>query len=192
MLDVIGLAYQPTGSPIPPPVRDSIELFLHAVMPSLFRPVNETSLSNILGMVALVMDRTNLPVVVSTQVGVVFLTMFVSRAHHLKDGAHASESDLEHWSNLYLRLFDTLEPHFPYLFQTPVTSDEDRYVWQFLAAMGLGASPEQQQRLVIGVKDRVMEAVSLSRSLPADVAAPRLASVNLFMHAIGLDTDLLD
>lgn len=161
-------------------------------MPSLFRPVNDAALGIILGMVSLVMERTNLPVVVRTQVGLVFLTMFISRAHHLKDGGHANQSDVEHWSGLYNRMFDMLEPHFSHLFQTPITSEEDRYVWQFLAAIGLGASPDQQQRLVIGVKDRVMETVALARSLPADAAAPRLANVNLFMHAIGLDTDLLD
>jgi DNA topoisomerase 2-associated protein PAT1 len=65
------------------------------------------------------------------------------------------------------------------------------YIWQFLAAMGVGASPEQQQRLVIGVKDRVMETVTVSKALPVEMAGARLANVNLFMRAIGLDVELL-
>jgi DNA topoisomerase 2-associated protein PAT1 len=65
------------------------------------------------------------------------------------------------------------------------------YIWQFLAAMGVGASPEQQQRLVIGVKDRVMETVTVSKALPAEMAGSRLSNVNLFMRAIGLDVELL-
>ena len=68
---------------------------------------------------------------------------------------------------------------------------DDVYVWQFLAAMGVGASPEQQQRLVIGVKDRVMETVGVSRTLPDEMRNRRLGDVNLFMRAIGLDVELL-
>ena len=65
------------------------------------------------------------------------------------------------------------------------------YVWQFLAAMGLGANSDQQQRLVLGVKERVMETVVQARTLPQEMGARRLADVNLFMRAIGLDVGLL-
>jgi DNA topoisomerase 2-associated protein PAT1 len=57
--------------------------------------------------------------------------------------------------------------------------------------MGVGASPDQQQRLVIGVKERVMETVAVSKSLPEDMSRKRLGDVNLFMRAIGLDVELL-
>jgi DNA topoisomerase 2-associated protein PAT1 len=64
-------------------------------------------------------------------------------------------------------------------------------VWQFLAALGVGASPDEQQRLVLAVKDRVMDTVALSKTLPAGMAKERLDNVNLFMHSIGLDVELL-
>ena len=64
-------------------------------------------------------------------------------------------------------------------------------MWQFLAAIGVGASPDQQQRLVMAVKDRVMETVGLAKTLPPDMASVRLANVNLFMRSIGLDVELL-
>lgn len=38
------------------------------------------------------------------------------------------------------------------IFPGSVNAGEDMYVWQFLAAIGLGASPEQQARLVMAVK----------------------------------------
>jgi len=60
-----------------------------------------------------------------------------------------------------------------------------------LATMGVSASPEQQQRLVLGVKDRVMATVEISKQLPQDMAARKLGEVNLFMRAIGLDVELL-
>jgi DNA topoisomerase 2-associated protein PAT1 len=40
-------------------------------------------------------------------------------------------------------------------------------------------------------RDRVMETVAQSKTLPADMAGQRLGNVNLFMRAIGLDVELL-
>lgn len=100
-------------------------------------------------------------------------------------------------TNLHLRVatfngfFNHLEPTLPSIFPGTVTSGEDIYVWQFLAAIGIGASPEEQQRLVLAVKDRVMDTVSMSKTLPADMAKQRLDNVNLFMRSIGLDVELL-
>lgn len=87
--------------------------------------------------------------------------------------------------------FDQVEPALPYIFPGSVHAGDDIYVWQFLAAIGIGASPEQQQRLVLAVKDRVMETVSAAKTLPASMASARLANVNLFMRSIGLDVELL-
>jgi DNA topoisomerase 2-associated protein PAT1 len=55
-------------------------------------------------------------------------------------------------TELYSRLFDLLEPVLASIFPTAVNAGEDMYVWQFLAALGLGANLEQQQRLVMAVK----------------------------------------
>ena len=84
-----------------------------------------------------------------------------------------------------------LEPTLPFVFPGTVNSGEDVYVWQLLAAIGIGASPDQQQRLVLAVKDRVMDTVSLAKKLPQDMSAQRLQNVNLFMRSIGLDVELL-
>lgn len=40
-------------------------------------------------------------------------------------------------------------------------------------------------------RDRVMETVAYSKTLPAEMASQRLGNVNLFMRAIGLDVELL-
>lgn len=53
---------------------------------------------------------------------------------------------------MYNRFFDILEPVLAHLFPDSVHSGEDVYVWQFLAAVAIGGSPEQQQRLVLGVR----------------------------------------
>jgi DNA topoisomerase 2-associated protein PAT1 len=93
--------------------------------------------------------------------------------------------------NNYNKFFDVLEPTLPSIFPGTVNTGEDIYVWQFLAAIGIGASPEQQSRLVMAVKDRVMETVGLAKTLPPAMSSQRLANVNLFMRSIGLDVELL-
>jgi len=91
----------------------------------------------------------------------------------------------------YTQFFNLLEPSLPNMFPGTVTSGEDMYVWQLLAAIGIGASPDQQSRLVLAVKDRVMDTVALAKTLPQDMASQRLQNVNLFMRSIGLDVELL-
>ena len=43
----------------------------------------------------------------------------------------------------------------------------------------------------MAVKDRVMETVTLAKTLPPAMSSQRLANVNLFMRSIGLDVELL-
>lgn len=91
----------------------------------------------------------------------------------------------------YSNFFNTLEPTLPHIFPGTPASGEDGYVWQLLAALGIGANADQQQRLVVAVKDRVLGTVEVAKTLPQDLARQRLANVNLFMQAIGLDVSLL-
>ena len=193
-LDVIRDAYPPAdNTPLPQRMKEEIELFTQAVVPPLFSYVNEAPLNIIIGMLELVLDRVHVQCILRTKVGCNVLTMFISRAELVSQGGNQDASERQQWQDLYSRLFDTIEPVLPYIFptDTSVSASEDVYVWQFLAAMGVGASVDQQQRLVLGVKERVMETVAVSRSLPAEMRDRRLGEVNLFMRAIGLDVELL-
>lgn len=181
-------------APVPLPVREEIDLFSQTVMPALFGSVGEAPLSIIAGIIGVLIDRTNVPLISLTKIGLSVLTMVLSRAEVLRESQQppASSPEWAQWNELYNRLFDLIEPALPHIFPGKVTEADDVHVWQFLAAMGVGASPEQQQRLVIGVKDRVMETVRVSRTLPRDMGEQRLGHVNLFMRAIGLDVELLN
>jgi len=194
-LDVIRNAYpHPEEPKLPPAVRDSVELFSQAVMPPLFAYVNDAPLNIISGLLGLILNRVNVQAVIRTKIGVSMLTMLISRAELIKQtgNTNISDEDWSQWGQLYGRLFDLCEPVLPYIFSTEsVSTSEDVHVWQFLAAMGVGASPDQQQRLVLGVKERVMETVGVSKTLPPDMANRKLGEVNLFMRAIGLDVELL-
>lgn len=195
VLDVIRLAYPQPDEPRPPPaVREAVDLFSNAVMPPLFSFVNEAPLSIVSGLIGLIVDRVSVQTIIRTKSGVSMLTMLISRAELIKQvgGTNVTEEDWNQFHELYSRLFDACEPILPYIFSTEsVSSSEDVHVWQFLAAMGVEASPEQQQRLVLGVKDRVMETVGVAKTLPPDMSARKLGEVNLFMRAIGLDVELL-
>lgn len=152
-LDVIRRAQIPLGESLPlPAVREEIELFTQAVMPSLLGYVSEAPINIMIGLLGLIIDHTNVLMVSRTKIGLGILTMLLSRAELVKESGSVTDLDWQEWTNLYNRLFDTLEPILAGIFPGSVSAGEDMYVWQFLAAVGIGASPEQQQRLVIAVK----------------------------------------
>lgn len=190
-LSVVSHGIATPDEPLSAATREEIELFASAVTPPIFAHISESPLNIIIGLLGLVLDRTNLHIAARSKIGLMLLTILISRAELLKQSATEMVADWEQWTELYNRLFDTIEPVLPVIFPGTINDTDDMYIWQFLAAMGVGASPEQQQRLVLGVKDRVMETVSVSKALPAEMAGARLANVNLFMRAIGLDVELL-
>lgn len=191
-LSVVSHAIATPEEPLAPAIRDEVELFLGTVMQQLIAHVSESPLNIITGLLGLIVDRTNLHIVARSKVGMTLLTILISRAELLKQSApEIGAGEWEQWAELYNRLFDTIEPVLPVIFPGTLNDTDDMYIWQYLASMGIGASPEQQQRLVLGVKDRVMETVTVSKALPPEMAGARLANVNLFMRAIGLDVELL-
>jgi DNA topoisomerase 2-associated protein PAT1 len=153
ILDVIRLGQLQPGEAQPHAnAREAIELFAAAVTPSLFSYVSEAPLFNVIGLLGLILDRVNVQAIARTRVGLSILTMLTSRATLVKEAGGIDESEWQQWSQFYNRLFDILEPSLGVIFPGSVNTGEDIYVWQFLAAIGSGASPEQQQRLVIAVK----------------------------------------
>ncbi|KAI0483121.1 topoisomerase II-associated protein PAT1 [Xylariaceae sp. FL0804] len=193
-LDVIRGAQVQTGEPIMlnAATRDSIKLFSSAVMPSLFQLLNESELDIVTGVLGLITQNINVDLVARTRIGISMLTMILSRAELVKQAGHADEQTWQQWVSTFNQFFNALEPTLPNIFPGTVTSGEDIYVWQFLAAIGIGASPDEQQRLVLAVKDRVMDTVNVAKTLPPDLAKERRDSVNLFMRSIGLDVELLN
>lgn len=152
-LDVVRLAQPPPGEAQPPlAVREAIDLFSQAVMPSLLGYVNEAPFNIIIGLLGLVIAQTHVQSIAKTRIGLGILTMLLSRAEIVKEAGQAAERDWQQWVEKFNVLFDTLEPILADIFPGSINAGDDMYVWQFLAALGIGASPEQQQRLVIAVK----------------------------------------
>lgn len=194
MLDVIRFA-QPlnSGVALPAPIRTEIGLFAQDVEPSLFAYLTDAPFANVTGLVGILASRVNLATVVTTRTGINLLTRLISRAAIILQSGHVDTQEVSLWTSKYDSLFDILEPLMPYIWQTPIASDDpaESGNWQFLAALGVAAGPEQQQRLVLAVKDRVNETVSYAKGLGDSDGKQKLDMVNLFMRAIGLDVDLL-
>lgn len=153
ILDVVRLAQPQQNASQPSSIaREQIDLFLQAVMPSLFSYVTEAPLNVVIGLLGLVVERVNLHAVAQTRVGLSVLTMLLSRAAIVKATEAPDDQTWEQWLGTYNRFFDNVEPLLGSIFPTSVNAGHDQYVWQFLAATGSGANPEQQQRLVLAVK----------------------------------------
>lgn len=76
-----------------------------------------------------------------------------------------------------------------YLPEGPDAADEP--VWQFCAALAVNADMQQQQQLVAELRDKVLENVaSATKGWVTDerTRAMKIANVNLFLHALGLDS----
>ena len=107
---------------------------------------------------------------------------------------------------MYNLLFDLLRPRLHLLFpsvriglatglaftQVPHADVLDQPVWEFLSTFALFADEGQQQALVGGLREVVLENVaSATKGWPADGADElrrlRLANVNAFLRSFGLD-----
>lgn len=153
VLDVIRQAQpQPNGAQLPAAVREEIELFSQAVMPNIFAVVNEASFNVVIGIIGLTLDHANIRAIARTKTGLTFLTMLISRVELLKQGNTPNSQEWDQWLHFYNRLFDTIEIVLPEIFPASINAGQDEYVWRYLAASGVGANSDQQQRLVIGVK----------------------------------------
>lgn len=153
VLDVIRLSEPQPNETKPPNVnREEVELFSQAVMPNLFGYVNDAPMSIVIGLLGLILNHVNTSAIVLTKVGLDILTMLISRAELVKQGESPNDEEWNTWLQLYNQLFDTIEPVLANIFPGSINAGQDEYVWRFLAASGIGASPDQQQRLVIAVK----------------------------------------
>jgi DNA topoisomerase 2-associated protein PAT1 len=198
-LDSLDVITNALATPIPATIKEDIDLFLNTVLPVMLGHINDSPAHVVVGLLGLILDRTDIRTVTRTKVGLSVITVLLSRAEFLHGDAQAS-ADKQLWTQyntVYLNLFANIEPLLHHLFpEGNPASGDDVYVWQFLAAMGVGASarpeePELAQRLVLGVKERVNDAVGAAKTLPTGEKERRLGDVNLFMVSLGLDVELL-
>ncbi|KAG6335732.1 hypothetical protein ID866_3356 [Astraeus odoratus] len=201
------------------PERQEVErqtaAFLGSVLQSVLPVVARAELRLVTGLLGLLLDRSDIVHVAKTRPGVAMLTLFLSRVEIIKQEMSSSTEatefptpeEAQQWQLVFDHLFQLLFPHFDMLFPStrlalhpsPPTSAGvvqhtdllDQPVWQFLAAVALHASPDQQSTLVAGLREKVLENVaSVHKGWITDEEerSTKLANVNLFLHALGLDS----
>jgi len=79
-------------------MRENIELFSNAVLPSLFQFFNETDLDIVDGVLEVINKQINVDLVAKTRVGISILTLILSRAELLKQAGGGSAQQWSKWS----------------------------------------------------------------------------------------------
>jgi len=193
-------------------VERQTQAFLGSVLQSILPIVAKASLRLVTGLLGLLLDRTNIAVIAQTRPGLALLTLFLSRVEVIKQSMASatdvselpSQEEAEQWQLIFDHLFELLSPHFVLLFPStrialaiasgrPSTPSAlvDQPVWQFLAALALHAVTEQHQILVTALREKVLDNIMTAKEgwAAGDVEwETKLANVNLFLHALGLDS----
>ncbi|CAE6425868.1 unnamed protein product [Rhizoctonia solani] len=186
------------------------DLFMTSVLPPLVPILGNAGLRFVHGLLGLLIESgSNLVQLAGTKPGIAVLTILLSRVEILKtsEAEAPNSNELQAWQNVFDTLFRSLAQHlvslFPstrhaaaqafgaaaYLPEGPDAADEP--IWQFCAALAVNADMQQQQQLVAELRDKVLENVAgATKGWVADerVRALKLANVNLFLHALGLDS----
>ena len=77
-------------------LRENVDLFSLAVMPSLFQFLSEADLDIVTGVLGLILT-INVDIIARSRVGVSMLTMILSRAELIKQGGGSSEQEWDQW-----------------------------------------------------------------------------------------------
>ena len=102
-------------------------------------------------------------------------------------------------------MFKLLAPHLVFLFpsvriavssgiqhaEVPDLDHIDQPVWQFLGILAAHSSADQHAQLVMHLRDRILDSItSAKKNWAADEegARLRLANVDMFLHAMALDS----
>ncbi|KAI9296921.1 hypothetical protein K502DRAFT_323523 [Neoconidiobolus thromboides FSU 785] len=196
-LNVVKNGICPPKGRLPPIVTDEIELFLSSVLPLVMAYISEAPLVIVNGLLSILMEKNNVVAISRSKVGLAFLTIFLTRIEVLRQSggsfigmmAPSPEVPLARSSELFSNLFNSLQNHFLAIFPSLMSQIDDLYAWQFLASLSVGLNLDQQHTLVLELRDKVIEQITLASRghLPSDVAATKITNVNLFLHALGLD-----
>ncbi|KAF8074818.1 topoisomerase II-associated protein PAT1 [Lyophyllum atratum] len=192
-------------------VERQSEAFLLGVLHSILPVVARAELKIVTGLLGLLLDRTNILRVAQSGAGIALLTLFLSRVEVMKQalasgvdiGETPTPEEAQQWQLMFDHLFQFLAPHLPSLFPSTriaatmppghakPADHADQPVWQLLAAIALHAVTEQQHILVAALREKILENVlSVNKGWVSteDERQTKLANVNLFLHALGLDS----
>ena len=159
-----------------------------------------------------VIQNNNVSFITTSRIGLNLITVLISRAALMKQdvsrGKLLSSVEVSTWSEVYDRLFTSLETKLTAIFPTPEymqhaisvyeqdsTQYDQSYIWQFLASLALSGKLNHQRILIDEVRDEIFEVISKAEELNAPSQQdPKLAyqrnkfyqDLNLFLNVMGL------
>ncbi|KAJ3731787.1 topoisomerase II-associated protein PAT1 [Lentinula guzmanii] len=191
-------------------VERQTQAFLSSVLQSILPIIVKGSLRLVCGLVGLLMHGQDIIAISKSRPGLALLTLFLTRVEVIKQGEVdeiPTQEDFAQWQLMFDHLFQLLTPEFPLLFPStrmavhlprdqphiniPGIDSLDQPVWQFLAALALQASSTQHQVLVSSLREKVLDNVLSAKKgwvVDEEERTTKLANVDLFLHALGLDS----
>jgi len=112
-------------------MREEIELFSQAVLPSLLGYVSEAAFNIIIGFAWPGLGTDACAHCSQDKDWAGFLLCFSVRAEIVKEAGQADERDWQQWVEKFDELFDILEPILSDTFPGTINTGEDMYVWHF-------------------------------------------------------------
>ncbi|RDX54229.1 hypothetical protein OH76DRAFT_1398553 [Lentinus brumalis] len=190
------------------------QAFQNSVVQSILPVIAKAQMRLVIGLFGILLDECTVHSIAMTRPGIALLTLFLSRVevlrHNVATGSEVEElptaEEMQRWHMMYNLLFDMIRPNLQLLFPSvrlalqantsfvnvPNADVLDQPVWQFLATLAVHANEEQQQALVGGLREIVLENVATATKGWGNDSEERrrlrLANVNIFLHALGLDS----
>ncbi|UZJ52791.1 hypothetical protein CBS101457_002111 [Exobasidium rhododendri] len=198
-------------------VQRQTDAFAASIVPSMLTLMTTAPMQIVSGMLALFIERNDPIRVAQSKPGIAFLTIFVSRAETLRQQAvdGPSPNELAQWSEIFnllvqrltfsptqlASLFPSTRAKVNLPFGTPIDpirknqlEVEDQDVWQLMAALAVSANMNQQQLIVTGLREKILENVLEAKEWKANHQTNsgeegdiRIKNVNLLLHALNLD-----
>ncbi|KAF9557320.1 hypothetical protein CPC08DRAFT_819923 [Agrocybe pediades] len=188
-------------------VERQTQAFLGSVMQSILPVISVANLRLVTGLLGLLLDRSNITAIAQTRPGLALLTLFLSRVEVIKQTSTPEEfysrEETQQWTLMFNHLFELLTPSLLFLFpsQRILNPDHDNHliptdmvdqpVWQFLAALALHGTSEQHHILVERLREIILDNIRIVNKgwvHDEDERQTKLANVNLFLHAVRLDS----
>lgn len=174
---------------VPKDTQKLIEIFEAIVVkPIIFFLSYDAVLTEIIGLLTIVVEHNNVSFLSTSKLGVLLLTILLSRAEIIKQDQSITSEDLQYWQYAYDRLFSSLETKLSLIFpKTTSQTFDDSYIWQFLASLALSGKLNHQRIIVDEIRDEVFGAVTKSKTVSIEEKFKTLNNLNLFLNVIGLN-----
>lgn len=181
---------------LPKQVNKLVDLYNVTFCKVLMNLVQDFRFHEIIGLLVILIQHNAVSFVSTTRIGLSILTTLLSRAELIKGEGSISATDLSEWTSCYDELFTALESRIAAVFPPGHGDTEnDGYIWQFLATLSLGGKLSHQRIIVDEVREEIFGVMNKAKSINnSDLAnlhkkQTMLNNLNMYLVVMGLVAD---